>query len=232
MLSKAGTGYRTRRLSRTTFCQEDINAHAFSDDIADPDAVCLQRLHDLCLVRPSEIQGELAAGGGAGELGDCLFRILAGGAGQPLGQRGLFGGAAQDHAGGDHAGGVRRLLGVVPEGAAGLESRARFSLHRYWRVSDFSQMGMSYGRAAGGCGRLDHFAAGATRKTRPFELSVSSHSAPSGPCRTSLIRSCRFSSRRSSAFTALPFSVSRTSIAPRSAPVNRLPSHFGNSFPL
>jgi hypothetical protein len=69
-----------------------------------------------------------------------LRRILAGGAGQPLGQRGLFGGAAQDHTGGDHAGGVRRLLGALSEGAAGMESRARFSLHRDRRVSDLSQM--------------------------------------------------------------------------------------------
>src|SRR3954470_14124072 len=75
---------------------------------------------------------------------DRLCRILAGGACQPLGQRGLFGGAAQDHAGGDHAGGVRRLLGALPEGAAGMESRARFSLHRDRRVSDFPQMGVSW----------------------------------------------------------------------------------------
>src|SRR5437016_4299182 len=68
---------------------------------------------------------------------------LAGGAGQPLGQRGVFGGAAQDHAGGDHAGGVRLLLGAVPEGATGMESRARLCLHRLWRVFDFSQMGVS-----------------------------------------------------------------------------------------
>ena len=32
-------------------------------------------------------------------------------------------GPAQDHAGGDHADRVRRLLGAVSEGAAGLESR-------------------------------------------------------------------------------------------------------------
>ena len=50
-----------------------------------------------------------------------------------------------------------------------------------------------------------HFATGATRKMRPAELSVSSHSAPSGPWRTSRIRSFRFCSRRSSDVTALPF---------------------------
>src|SRR4051794_38586121 len=60
----------------------------------------------------------------------------------PANRCGLFGGAAQDHAGGDHAGGVRRLLGALSEGAAGMESRARFSLHRHRRVSDLSQMGV------------------------------------------------------------------------------------------
>ena len=37
--------------------------------------------------------------------------------------------------------------------------------------------------------RPRHFAAGVTRKIRPAELSVSSHSAPSGPWRTSRMRS-------------------------------------------
>ena len=50
----------------------------------------------------------------------------------------------------------------------------------------------------------NHFGAGATRKIRPAELSVSSHNAPSGPCRTSRIRSYRFCSRRSSPVTLLP----------------------------
>ena len=107
-----------------------------------------------------------------------------------------------------------------------------FALHRRRRVFDFPQMGVTCASVDDGNGRLVHFAAGATRKMRPVELSVSSHSAPSGPWRTSRMRSCRFCSRRSSAVTALPFSVSRTSIAPRSAPVNRLPFHFGNSFPV
>ena len=78
-------------------------------------------------------------------------------------------------------------------------------------------------------GRRPHFA-GDTRSTRPAELSVSSHSAPSGPWRTSRIRSLRFCSSRSSPVMVLPSSESRTSILPASAPVNRLPLHFGNSF--
>jgi hypothetical protein len=71
-----------------------------------------------------------------------VFRILAGGAGQSLGQRGVYGSAAQDHAGSDHAGRVFRIFGVVSEGAAGLESRAGFWLHRRRRVFYFSQMVM------------------------------------------------------------------------------------------
>ena len=57
-----------------------------------------------------------------------------------LGQRGVYAGAAQDHAGGDHAGGVRRLLRLVPQGAAGVESRAGFLVDRYRCVFDLSQM--------------------------------------------------------------------------------------------
>ena len=67
-----------------------------------------------------------------------------------------------------------------------------------------------------GCGRRiqSPFCAGVTRKMRPAELSVSSHNAPSGPCRTSRIRSLRFCSSRSSPVTASPSSDSRTSICP------------------
>jgi hypothetical protein len=74
--------------------------------------------------------------------GIAFFRILAGGAGQPLGQRGVFGSPTQDHAGGDHAGRVRLLLGAVLEGAAGLESRAGLFPDRCRRVFDLPQMGV------------------------------------------------------------------------------------------
>ena len=60
--------------------------------------------------------------------------------GQSLGQRGVYRGAAQDHAGSDHADRVRRLLGLVSQGAAGLESRAGICVHRARRVFHFSQM--------------------------------------------------------------------------------------------
>ena len=112
-------------------------------DFADPDAVCLQRLHDLCLVRPPQFKDQFAAARHPGELGHCVLRILAGGAGQPLGQRGVFGGPTQDHAGGDHAGRVRRFLGAVSEGAAGLESRAGLCPDRRRCVLDLPQMGLS-----------------------------------------------------------------------------------------
>ena len=48
--------------------------------------------------------------------------------------------AAQDHPGGDHAGGVRRFFGVVPEGAAGLEPRAGLRADRRGGVFHFSQV--------------------------------------------------------------------------------------------
>jgi len=48
----------------------------------------------------------------------------------------------QDHAGGDYAGRVRRLLGVVSEGAAGLESRAGICADCARRVFHFPQMGL------------------------------------------------------------------------------------------
>src|SRR6266508_1246306 len=48
--------------------------------------------------------------------------------------------------------------------------------------------------------RNSHFA-GATRRIRPDELSVASHSAPSGPWRKSRLRSFRSRNRRSSLTT-------------------------------
>jgi hypothetical protein len=74
--------------------------------------------------------------------GIAFFEILAGGAGQSLGQRGVYGGAAQDHAGGDHADCVRRILGFVFEGAVGVESWAGVCVDRSRRVFHFSQMVM------------------------------------------------------------------------------------------
>ena len=108
----------------------------------------LQCLHDLRLVRPSEVQRELAAAHRPGELGHRVLRILAGGAGQSLRQRGVYGGAAQDPAGGDHADRVRRILGLVFEGTAGVESWAGVCLDRGRRVFYFSQMDLTVGERA------------------------------------------------------------------------------------
>src|SRR3984957_19458182 len=120
--------------------QKDIHARPFATAVAGPDAVCLQCLHDLRLVWASEIQGEPAAARHHGELGHRVVRILAGGARQSLGQRGLYAGTAQDHAGSDHADRVRGIFGAVSEGAAGLESRPGFCADRCGRVFHFSQM--------------------------------------------------------------------------------------------
>src|SRR5712675_3519002 len=120
--------------------RKDADASRSAVAIAGIDAVCLQCVHDVRMVWPCEIQAELVAARGDGELGHRVLRILAGGAGQSLGQRRLYARAAENHAGGDHAGGVRRLLGLVPQGAAGVESGAGFFVYRYRCVFDFSQM--------------------------------------------------------------------------------------------
>src|SRR5258708_2952930 len=80
--------------------RKDADASRSAVAIAGIDAVCLQRVHDVRMVWPFEVQAELAAARGDGELGHRVLRILAGGAGQSLGQRGVYGSAAQDHAGG------------------------------------------------------------------------------------------------------------------------------------
>src|SRR6476620_5991913 len=138
MLSGEGAGLRLTPRSK------DIHANYSAVAVAGPDAVCVQCLHDIRMVWPFEIQAELAAARGDGELGDRALRILAGGAGQSLGQRGVYAGAAQDHAGSDNARGVCRLLGLVPQGAAGVESRAGFFVYRDRCVFDLSQMGVIF----------------------------------------------------------------------------------------
>ena len=58
---EGGNGVPTPTIEPHDICKEDIDAHAFADAAADTDAVCLQRLHDLRLVRPSALQGDAAA---------------------------------------------------------------------------------------------------------------------------------------------------------------------------
>src|SRR5262249_32235348 len=74
--------------------------------------------------------------------------------------------------------------------------------------------------------------AGVRRRIRPELLSVASHSAPSGPSRTSRIRSRSCCRRRSSATTLSPSTPSRTKSWPASAPTNRLPRQGANTLPL
>src|SRR3954447_20213498 len=89
---------------------------------ADTTSALLQSVHDLRVVWPPALQGRAAVGRDPGKLGHRVRRILLRGAGEPLRQRGLFGGAAQDDAGGDHAAGLLGLLAGLPEGADQLES--------------------------------------------------------------------------------------------------------------
>src|SRR4051794_40829070 len=81
-----------------------------------------QYLHDLCVVWASEIQAECAVAGDRGELGDCVRGVLFPGAGESDWQQsGVHRGAAEDHAGGDHAAGFLRVFGSLSEGAAEVE---------------------------------------------------------------------------------------------------------------
>src|ERR1700676_2292184 len=128
--------------------REDVHAHHTATGLAGPDVVRLQCLHDLRLVRASEVQGQLAASRYSGELGDRVLRILAGGPRQSLGQSGVHRGATQDHAGGDYADRVRRVFGFVSQRAVGMESRARICINRARRVFYFPQMVVTSWRGA------------------------------------------------------------------------------------
>src|SRR5215204_366483 len=55
-----------------------------------------------------------------------------------MGQRGVFDRSTQDHAGGHHSRGVRRILGALLEGGDHLESRDRLRVHRGGSVSSFA----------------------------------------------------------------------------------------------
>src|SRR2546421_703755 len=69
----------------TDACDARLPIHA-----ADPHADRLQHIHDAGLVWAPALQGGAAHGRGPGGVGDSVCRILAGGAGKPLGQRGLY----------------------------------------------------------------------------------------------------------------------------------------------
>src|SRR6187401_3170869 len=60
MLCENGWNRVPRGCWRGTF-KRGSNADCFAPNSADPAAVCLQRLHDLCPVRPPEVQGPGAA---------------------------------------------------------------------------------------------------------------------------------------------------------------------------
>src|SRR3954469_8412428 len=71
------------RKTVTDACDARLPIHA-----ADPHADRLQHIHDAGLVRAPALQGGAAHGRGPGGVGDSVCRILAGGAGEPLGQCG------------------------------------------------------------------------------------------------------------------------------------------------
>src|SRR5258707_14671467 len=63
-----GRGPRGSALIRRKL-RKDIDASYSAVAVAGPDAVCVQCLHDVRMVWPFEIQAELAAARGDGELG-------------------------------------------------------------------------------------------------------------------------------------------------------------------
>jgi len=82
----------------------------------------LQHLHDLRLVRASEIQAEGAVAGHPGELVDRVRGILFSGARESNRQQpGLHRRAAEDHAGGDYAAGLLRLFSFISARKAEVE---------------------------------------------------------------------------------------------------------------
>src|SRR5258706_139330 len=181
MISMAdGTGFPAWGLALKF--RKDIHANRFAGGFAGSDAVCLQCFHDVRVVWPPQIQRDLVAAGDTGELGHRVFRILAGGAGQ----RGVFSGAAQDHAGSDHADRVCRIFGVVSEGAAGLESRTGVCVDRRRGGFYFSQMVKEFvvvrcARARASGRRSRYFAAGERNRSAGLSMSGSSASSPRVP---------------------------------------------------
>lgn len=80
-----------------------------------------ERVYDICLVRPSEVQGLSLVHGDSGELGDCLCRILFSSAGQSDRPWSVQRGAAEDDPGGHHAGRLLNFLGRLLERSAEVE---------------------------------------------------------------------------------------------------------------
>ena len=80
-----------------------------------------ERVHDVCLVWSSEVQGISSVHDDSRELGDRLCRILFSSAGQSDRPWADHCGAAQDDAGGHYAGRLLDLLRCVPEGSAEVE---------------------------------------------------------------------------------------------------------------
>jgi hypothetical protein len=80
---------------------------------ADCAADLFEHFHDGGLVWPFEIQKQAAAARHPRELGYRVFRISPAGAGQSLGQLGLYSVAAQNHPGNHHTVGLRCLRNLL-----------------------------------------------------------------------------------------------------------------------
>jgi len=88
-----------------------------------------EHFYDACVVRALEIPERSAVEGGAGELGDCVLRVLLSGAGKPHRVVCIQHGATEDDSGSDHADGVCGFLGAVSGGEVQVELRSGIRVH-------------------------------------------------------------------------------------------------------
>ena len=98
----------------------------------------IEPVHDLGVVRPSQVQGCVAGRCHSGELGHRLRRILLRRPRQQDRQRRLFAGGAQDDLRSDHADRVRGLHGGVFQRAVELDAGCGLCPDRARRGAGFS----------------------------------------------------------------------------------------------
>lgn len=95
-----------------------------------------QRVHDFRLVWTPQVQKCTTDACRTGQLGYRLLRILPASAGQQAGQRGVYGTAAQGHAGSDYLAGVCRLLCGLPRTTLEMEPLGRVRADPGCRIAD------------------------------------------------------------------------------------------------
>src|SRR5690606_10084392 len=113
-----------------------------------PVADRLERLHDVRLVRSSQVQDIAAVDRGYGLMEHRLCRILVRGSCQPYRTRGLLSGRVEDDPGSGDAVRLCGVLGALPEGSDLLEPSRRLLADRRGRGPDLQ--GVTRRRISGG----------------------------------------------------------------------------------